>query len=114
MEIPQQRLIEKENVTDAIIEMSGEGEEDLDRAMDEAAKVVRERRITYPILVIPWGENSGADFHAVNTEEDLKDAVRTAMRASIHEKRVHLISVYRSGRKEQYKTGSYSGEGTVK
>ena len=104
----------KEKVTDAIVEMTGEGEGAMEKAMDDAARIVREKNIAYPALVIPWGENSGADFHAVSNEDELKDAVKSAMNASIHKKRVHIISVYGKERREQYKAGLYPGEGNIK
>src|SRR3989344_3408221 len=68
----------------------------------EAVNSVQEMHLEFPILVIPWGEYSGADFHATNNPDELREAVRIALKDAIHEKKVHIVSAdpgeYRTGR----------------
>ena len=61
---------------------------------DEALQKVREHEIHYPILVLPWGEHSGAAQYITNNDDELCAAVARALEDAIHETRVHLISKY--------------------
>lgn len=101
--------------TGDIVEMKGADDDvSLDAAQDDAVRIVHEKKLAYPILVAPWGENSDAHTYVAGTEEELRDAVESAMKGAIHARRVHILSMHAHERKQQYPPGTYPGEGTIK
>lgn len=74
-------------------------------SIDDAKKALNENNMRFPVLVIPFGARDfGEDFHVVNSEEELAEAVEEALPVSIG-KKVHLVSRY----PENLQSGRLSG-----
>lgn len=73
---------------------SSENSEAFVGSAEEAASLVADRDIKFPILVIPQGENDPLqDYHVVNDEEELRDAVSESLNTAPAGK-VHIVSKY--------------------
>ena len=59
---------------------------------EDAVSYMLRNEIFFPVYVIPFGENSGADFYEVYDTSQLKIAVRKALDASLYEKRAHIVN----------------------
>ncbi len=55
-------------------------------------KVHTDSALAYPLLVIPWGENSGGLQYVVHSDEGLTSALEEIYETSGEERRVHLIT----------------------
>lgn len=62
-------------------------------SIEEALEKVRtDSTLVYPLLVIPWGENSGALQYVVQSDDDLVHTLKEIYETSGGERRVHLIT----------------------
>ena len=77
---------------------------------DDAVELVNRLHIAYPILIFPWGENSGDNYFAANNDDELKAGVQNILKKTGYERRVHLIS----RAPQEYASGEYPSEATLK